>query len=847
MRQWRWSGLIVLAGLVLAAGRHPAVAADISAEVQAAARVVFQEDFDGAGPPALTAGRVLAPQSQPAGLAGPARKPSAALDVDAKGLTTSFAAGFEVPAEEPAYVVFDAAASKPGRLVLHVQPAELPKDLADKVQKEDWADPRRRYDMRALVELAPGKWRRYAIDLNKRVFEAVTRDKNLYDLAGLKIKAIGFEVSQPAESSQQVLVDNVQVIALDGMARRVYVQGQMEQLRAALEVIPASLPIPQYWRPIANKLNVEAIGLDPAAPAADWRDLSVRIDSLILASRKWELANRSRLPYLVGTETSLRRVSGRNALYSFCGQIGEPVRLEAAGNEYESFQLVLMPLTEHLKGVTIQCGDLTAQDVKTSIPATNVAVYHQIEQFIQPSLRTTDEQVGWTPDALLPVTGPFDVKDVETKPLWVTVYVPADAAPGDYAGTITVKPANAPQQTVGVQIKVYGFTIPKVGQFRTQGHFGLEAVQQWYGQKYSPEVRKAFYRLMVEHRFSPTSQYSRILSPVEEDIPWVMKDGGTVIVIGGYHTRPLEPEKIEGWYKWLVENKYIDKALIYIGDETDDYKGIKAKARTIRKNWPKLRIMVGGSKPRPELIGYVDVWDPITSGGSIYDFDPAGAREAQARGEEVFWYTCIGPRQPYANVCNDDPLTAIRALWWQAWKYGITGFEYWGMNQWGLNMDLAKGDKPWPVGRTDEWNSRSYAWCNGDGLMVYPGPEGRPLSCNRFSVMRDAIEDWEVLFQLQRAVERVEKDESSPAIQLLAARAKALLAVPDQITTDLTHWSDDPQVYFRNRHYAYELLAALRDKLGATEVDAYTAKWIEDRQRWMQAKFEERAANTAGD
>ncbi len=498
-------------------------------------------------------------------------------------------------------------------------------------------------------------------------------------------------------------------------------------------------------------------------------------------------------------------------------------RLEAAGNEYESFQVVLMPLTGDLKAVTVRCSDLAGPG-KATIPAGHVRFYHQIEQFIQPSLRTTEQQVGWTPDALLPVTGPFDVKDVETKVLWVTVYVPAGTAAGDYSGRITIQPADGTERSVNLQVKVYGLEIPKVGRFRTQGHFALQTLQEWYGEAYSGEVRKAFYRLLVEHRFSPTSQYSRMISPAEEDIPWVMAEGGTVIVIGGYHTKPLEVEKINGWYEWLVKSGWVDKALIYIGDETDKYEAIREKARTIRRNWPKLRIMVGGSKPRPELVGWVDVWDPITSGGSVYDFDAKGAKEAQARGEEVFWYTCIGPRQPYANVCNDDPLTAIRALWWQAWKYGITGYEYWWMNEWQNNMTLGKGEKPWPAGRTDEWNSRSYEWCNGDGLMVYPGAGGEALSCIRFDVMRDAIEDWEVLFQLQRAVELASQGERSPEVQLLARRGMALVAVPEEITTDLTHWSEDPQVYLRNRHNAYELLAALREKLGPKAVDAYTAE-----------------------
>jgi hypothetical protein len=112
--------------------------------------------------------------------------------------------------------------------------------------------------------------------------------------------------------------------------------------------------------------------------------------------------------------------------------------------------------------------------------------------------------------------------------------------------------------------------------------------------------------------------------------------------------------------------------------------------------------------------------------------------------------------------------------------------------------------------------------------------------------MRDAIEDWEVLFQLQRAVELAEKsvkqkpEAEGKALQTLAKQAQALLAVPAEITADLTHWSEDPQVYLKHRHDAYELLAGLRSNLGAKDVDAYTVSWIADHDRWMQEKFEQR-------
>jgi uncharacterized protein YbbC (DUF1343 family) len=80
----------------------------------------------------------------------------------------------------------------------------------------------------------------------------------------------------------------------------------------------------------------------------------------------------------------------------------------------------------------------------------------------------------------------------------------------------------------------------------------------------------------------------------------------------------------------------------------------------------------------------------------------------------------------------------------------------------------------------------------------------------------------------------------------LAGRRVALLAHPASVTTDLTHWSEEPQVYLRSRHEVYGVLAGLREKVGAKEVEAYTAKWIADHDRWMQERFEERVKKAGG-
>jgi len=834
--------IILFGSLIVLAARGGAMAFVALPKAVDSARTVYRHDFQQQSRE-LSDGAVVAPDRQRAGAIDSTRSPAPALAVDPSGKTTVFAADVAVPADMPVALCFDAATTHPGRLIIHLVPAELPKPLAENRPERDWANPAKLYDFRAVVALEPGLWQRHVVDLNHNFFEAVTREKELFDLAGMRIKQIGFELNQPAEADQQVLVANVRVVALTGAAMRVDLESRLSEVKARFAALSAKSPVAEYWGPRLDQLAGRVTAFDEAKPSAEaWRDLAETLQTHLLAARTWQLAPAETRPYLVGVESSLRRVSGRHELFTFRGRPADRVHLESARNEYESFQLVLLPLRGKLENVAVRASDLVHEDLPAKIPASDVAFYHQIEHFIKPSLRTADQQVGWTPDALLPVTGPFHVDDVETKPIWVTVRTPADAAPGVYRGQITVKPASAKPQTVEIALTVHDFAIPRVGRFRTQGHFAISDLQRWYGDKYNDDVRRAYYKLLLEHRFSPTSQYSRMLSPVRDDIPQVMRDGGNVILIGGYHTRDLEPEIIDPAYQWLIENDYIEWAIIYIGDETDDFEGIRNKAAAIRKRWPKLRIMVGGSKPRDELIGYVDVWDPITSGGTVYNFDPQSTRAAQERGEEMFWYTCVGPRPPFANVCNDDPLVAIRALWWQAWQYGVTGFEYWWLNAWRYNYDLAEGDKPWPLSRVEEWNSRTYAWANGDGLLVYPGPDGKALSCNRFSVMRDAIEDWEVLFMLRRAVELAEKD-AKPESAAALARAEKLLDVPDHVTTDLTHFSLDPETYLDVRHELYQVLSLLRKTLGPKRVDEYTDKWVADHRRRLQQRFEARVAS----
>jgi hypothetical protein len=679
----------------------------------------------------------------------------------------------------------------------------------------------------------------HTLDLNREVFESVTREKIPYSLAGIRIRRVSMEVSPPAEASPVIQVSEPKVIAMTPEAMKTDLLGRAEKLGQRVRGLPENAPSSRFWEPRVEEAFSGAQEFNRNnGSAADWIQKAEALEHLLLVSTKWPLVEETQKPYVVGLESSLRRISGRHPLRTFRGKEGRKVTLEAARNEFESFQLVLLPLTQALRNVRFEVADLKSSEGRI-ISSDNITVYLQIEQKVRPSPGTSTEWAGWLPDALLPLDGTFNVEASETRPLLITVYIPLGTPAGEYRSQVRVLPEGLPSEAVEVQVVVRDFDIPTVGRFRTQGHFSMEDLKSWYGDSYSGEVRRAFYRLLLEHRLTPTSQYSARLSPEREDITWILERGGNVLVIGGFSGRPLDSSIIQPAYDWLVEKGHIDKAIIYIGDETDDFKEVRHKASTIRQHWPKLRIMVGGSKPRAELVDYVDVWDPITFGGEVYNFDTGSTRTAQNRGEEVFWYTCVGPKMPFANVYNDFPLTAIRALWWQAWKYGITGYEYWWFNYWKPNIGLSQQKKPWPEWKRQDWNSRSFEWANGDGLLVYPGSNGNPLPSLRLSVIRDAIEDWEALFILQRGVELAGQTEPAEAEEV-CRRARRLLEVPPKVTTSLTSWSRDAEVYLQARHELYELVDALVVILGREQLNQYVSDWGTRHQTWLQESFDER-------
>ncbi len=109
--------------------------------------------------------------------------------------------------------------------------------------------------------------------------------------------------------------------------------------------------------------------------------------------------------------------------------------IEAARNEVEGIQLVVVADKQDIRSATLEVGDLAGEAGSTiakSSMAWNIVGYVETEQPAYPV-----RKVGWWPDPLLPPAR-FDVHAGKVQPLWINVRVPWDARPGLYRGTVTL-------------------------------------------------------------------------------------------------------------------------------------------------------------------------------------------------------------------------------------------------------------------------------------------------------------------------------------------------------------------------------------------------------------------------
>lgn len=511
------------------------------------------------------------------------------------------------------------------------------------------------------------------------------------------------------------------------------------------------------------------------------------------------------MDYEIGLENTMTKVFKD----TFRVEVKDYVEISLARNEYEGFQLVILPKRD-LGDVQISCTDLTSGHGRIARDniVFNLVGYVQTRKPAYPV-----EHVGLWPDPLLDYK-PFSVKANEAQPVWVNVYAPPSVPAGKYVGKITVEPEDSHSLEVRLDVNVWDFSLPRESPFRTSfgGPPTPEDLAAFHSlPEDSLEVFRNYIKLMLDHKVTPRPNWEALVmkkevgtfdySMYDEILGWAINYGLTSIPVGNLENLPLTRDCCQH----LQEKGLLHKAFCYVWDEPtrEDYPKIRERIDELRKVSPDLKILLTMDKePFPaDFLDDVNIWVPMTR---MYIKNTEAAIDGQSRcqkeGKEVWWYVCCQPWHPAANLFIDYPAIDYRILFWQAWRYGVDGFLYWSTCGWDENTEIAQEDFP----DLTNWNTFSYRNFNGDGHLIYPGQGGKPISSIRLKNIRDGIEDYEYLWLLRQRTRKVER--RAERYRELLGECYKCLSVED-VTKSLTEYTKDPRKVYEARMRCARLIA----------------------------------------
>jgi hypothetical protein len=412
-----------------------------------------------------------------------------------------------------------------------------------------------------------------------------------------------------------------------------------------------------------------------------------------------------------------------------------------------------------------------------------------------PSDELIGEAPGWYPDPLWNL--PMDLDSSRTHALWITIAVASDAVPGLYQGSLLVRDEHQILARKHFRVHVVSATVPADRALKITNWFNISdaASRQFYD---APQFSDAWWTL-VENFAKVMADYRQnvVITPLMDLITpriegdaisydfsnfdrWVetfqragvigyIEGGHLLDRVGGYDgtlivpafvmdngkisRQDLAPDdpRVETYLTTFLSalNKHLDERnwkSIYLQHILDEPHGGEPPhyarvAELAHRQLPGVRTMdaIDASEITEDLKKNCDLWVPQLG---RFDQQMDLIRERMQSGREVWFYTCLFPNKRYPNRLIDYALLKVRLLHWLNFRYGFTGFLHWGWNFW----------TPEPVKDTQPViDANTQLLPPGDAFIVYPDRAGKSVySSIRLETMREGIEDYELLRQLQQ-------------------------------------------------------------------------------------------------
>ncbi|MDD2711090.1 MAG: DUF4091 domain-containing protein [Verrucomicrobiae bacterium] len=504
------------------------------------------------------------------------------------------------------------------------------------------------------------------------------------------------------------------------------------------------------------------------------------------------------------------------------------IDISLAKNEFEPFQLILT--SKQKNNLDVEITPLTLRsDTGDLFPADNVVVNKVAYIPVEVPTDSFSKAGAW-PDPLLD-NAPTAIVRGKHCPFWITVYAPKNIASGRYFGGLEIK-YGGKKCVVPLQVSVRNFALPIKANLRTTiqlANWGMGVeMRKKYGYGFDEKMCRKNY---MEHRINDfwagdhlddyvmaNSQPHAFLIKYYEINSIVKKinEGKKASIRekddSGKEVERQVPFFSDEWRRFEIEDlrkrisKYkklgiLQNGFVWIGEEPAPctYPYVSHLSQLVKEadvNVKRALCDCNVPVPIPELYNEVDIWV-----AQIQNFHPERARERQAKGEEVWLYSAY-PKYPHPQLLLDYPAICHRIIFWMLWKYQLKGFHFWGSVNW--------SDDPWK----NPWTSGS----NGDGYLLYPTKEGKPLNSIRWELMRDGIDDYDYFCILNDRIKRLKElrktKQSSECNELIDLGEKSLKTA-DSFIESVKVYVKDPDAIYQAREAIGELIERIDQACGA--------------------------------
>jgi hypothetical protein len=517
--------------------------------------------------------------------------------------------------------------------------------------------------------------------------------------------------------------------------------------------------------------------------------------------------------WTVGTAT---KVQPTTALGS-----GSTIVLEGARDSYEAYQIIVRAGASGLSGVNLSASALS-DGVGHTLPAANLSFFR--EAFIDftgvtaaggtlnvpPHSPTND---GRIPDPLIPFTdpysgtvagAPFTVTANLNQPVWLDVFIPANAVAGTYTGSLTVTATSQPAVNIPITLTVWNLTLPDMRAVTTHFRMSVNDLIQYHSGTWqcsgvencwldwNPRARtivKRYEELAHAHRIDTAEEfvpdpsngcapptdwlaYDAAMQPYMNGSYW--SDGvpsgrlGTPFTPGAYWGPEAACSQAQytalatAWSAHLKAKGWFSRAIVYALDEPApaDYGAIAQNAQWLQNGDPAWKAQIMDTVPamtssvsilNPALDIYALCLKCYEHWSDVPDRYYGRAEWAGlfAQGLKMWFYESNAQDPPYPTYATNTLIgSEPRIMKWGAWYEGASGFLMWDTTAWTV-------DKPW--GPNIGFNK------TGDGVLIYPGnhdglepahggsPPGvtidGPVPSYRLKMIRAGLQDW-ALFNL---------------------------------------------------------------------------------------------------